>query len=549
MHLGLSVDGENMVGRLSLLFVLILASCTLIGCSAQQSVLPTLAPSLIVHVAEPVVTPNPLTQREFNRVPVTPVIATQPLAEEAYVCGETLNSVARQYTVVSVIDYAEKYAQVAQQVHFTNDTGVFLDRIVFFVEANHYADAFNLQSVRLGGDELIPALDGSGFSVLLAEPLPPGCVITLDLSFRVLPPAVGANGVTKGYLGYSLRQLNFGYWLPTVAPHFGGEWVLNEAQFIGEQAVLEQADWDVTLEIKGLQTPPVVAAPGAEVSVSDNNRWRYQLLGARDFTVSISPSYRVQTAQAQDGTRIEVYTFPDAVVSTGQGTLDGGAHVVAEALRSYEQFVALYGEYPYDRLLVVQGDFPDGMEFSGLVYVGTRWFYDFTGGVRNYLTLITVHEIAHQWWYASVGNDPANAPWLDEALATYSEYVYLEEYYPEHKDWWWAFRINSYAPVGQVDRTVYEFGSLREYINAVYLRGVQMLHRIRQNVGTEVFFEWLSDYAQTASGRIATPGLLWSQLPIDAYLLTDATRAQFFQQPNALMLPSEQEKSDDMSSP
>lgn len=545
----MSTDGENMVGRLRQLVLLVLSSCTLIACAAQQNVLPTLAPSLVAHAAEPVVTPNPTGQREFNRVPVTPEAPSQPLVDEVYLCGETLHGAARQYTVVSVVDYAEKQAQVAQQVRFANDTGVFLDRIVFFVEANHYAGAFDLQSVRLANDELAPVLDGAGFSVSLPDALPPGCVITLDLTFRVLPPAVGANGVTKGYLGYSPRQLNLSYWLPTISPYFGGDWVLNEAQFIGEQAVLEQADWDVTLDIKGLQSPPVVAAPGLEISVNDANRWRYELLGSRDFAVSISPSYRVQKAQAQDGTWIEVYTFPDAIVSTGQGTLDGGEHVVNEALRSYEQFVALYGEYPYDRLLVVQGDFPDGMEFSGLVYVGTRWFYDFTGGVRNYLTLITVHEIAHQWWYASVGNDPANAPWLDEALATYSEYIYLEEYYPEHKDWWWAFRINSYAPTGQVDRTVYEFGSMREYINAVYLRGVQMLHRIRQDVGTEVFFAWLFDYAQAASGRIATPGLLWSQLPIESYVLTDTTRAQFFQQPNALPLPPEQEKPENINSP
>ena len=46
----------------------------------------------------------------------------------------------------------------------------------------------------------------------------------------------------------------------------------------------------------------------------------------------------------------------------------------------------------------------------------------------NYLMdpLIT-HEVAHQWWYNVVGNNVIDDPWLDEALATYSYVIYLEE--------------------------------------------------------------------------------------------------------------------------
>jgi aminopeptidase N len=34
-----------------------------------------------------------------------------------------------------------------------------------------------------------------------------------------------------------------------------------------------------------------------------------------------------------------------------------------------------------------------------------------------------VHEAAHQWFYSTVGNDQARDPWLDEALASYAEFV------------------------------------------------------------------------------------------------------------------------------
>ena len=33
------------------------------------------------------------------------------------------------------------------------------------------------------------------------------------------------------------------------------------------------------------------------------------------------------------------------------------------------------------------------------------------------------HELAHQWWWGIVGNDEFAEPWLDESLATWSQYL------------------------------------------------------------------------------------------------------------------------------
>jgi hypothetical protein len=34
----------------------------------------------------------------------------------------------------------------------------------------------------------------------------------------------------------------------------------------------------------------------------------------------------------------------------------------------------------------------------------------------------TPHEVAHQWFYAMVGNDQGRDPWLDEGLASWAEF-------------------------------------------------------------------------------------------------------------------------------
>jgi aminopeptidase N len=113
----------------------------------------------------------------------------------------------------------------------------------------------------------------------------------------------------------------------------------------------------------------------------------------------------------------------------------------------------------------------------------------------NYLSLLTVHETAHQWWFGLVASDQAIEPWLDEALATYSEYLFLEEFYPELTDWWWDFRVDSFTPTGNPGSTIYEFTEVRPYINAVYLHGAHFIRDLRNTLSDEVFFNRFKTYA------------------------------------------------------
>jgi len=333
----------------------------------------------------------------------------------------------------------------------------------------------------------------------------------------------GSVDAYRGFLGYTPRQMNMGHWLPTVAVYMNSDWITRDATFIGEQVVLDQADWDVSIEVSGASESLMVAGPGVETNIGSRS-WHFDQRGGRDFTISLSEEFNVVRQLLDNGVTVEVYTFDDAVVTTDNGPVDGAAFALVHASRSLAMYADLFGDFPYARMVVVQGDFPDGMEFSGIVFVSGDWFRSFTGSAASYLMLITVHEVSHQWWYARVGSDSALNPWLDEALATYSEYVFIEEYYPDLKDWWWTFRVDPYNPQGYVDETVYEFSSIREYINAVYLRGVRMLDALRNDLGTEAFFAWLRRYAEAGAGRVVTPDLIWSLLTQEQFDATRATR-------------------------
>ena len=135
--------------------------------------------------------------------------------------------------------------------------------------------------------------------------------------------------------------------------------------------------------------------------------------------------------------------------------------------------------------------------------------------------------------------DSALHPWLDEALATYSEYLFIEAYYPADKNWWWSFRVADFSPQGDVDSTVYEFSAIRDYINAVYLRGVQMLHNLREDIGDKAFFELLREYGQAGEGRIVEPSLFWAQLTAEQLRLSQQTRNDFLRYPNVPSVDAE----------
>lgn len=454
------------------------------------------------------------TERPFQPI-------SQPTATQAPQVCPSLEDTHPQHTVVADIDYLAHTVNVQQRTRYANATGENLTQLVFNVEVNRWQNMFYLNRVADNFDDLTYTLTGKRLVIDLVDPLPPNCVTNVLLDFTLQVPMIGLEVYSaKGYFGYTERQMNLGHWLPTVAPYQGGEWITRAPVLVGEQEILETADWTVMLNLVNPPENLTVAAPGNATQISANS-WRYEHQNSREFSLSLSDQFEVHQAEDDHGVQVEVYRFNDPELEAA------GDHALDVATESLSVYTDLFGAYPYERLLVVQGDFPDGMEFSGIVYVGDSWFTRWDGTPTSYLTLITVHEVSHQWWYVRVGNDAALHPWLDEALATYSEYVYLEEYYPDLRDWWWAFRVDAFFPEGFVNGTVYEFASAREYINAVYLRGVRMLHELREDLGTEAFFQLLADYAIAGTDRIASPDEFWRNLTPEQLDLTAETRARY----------------------
>ena len=507
----------------------LLSACNLGSIPPGGSSTPSNAPNLRLDVTSELASPTPVPAAKNTAAPVAPVKSTPSYP---YACGiDDGASSARQVAARVDIDYAQKAASVDQLLSFTNREDAPLGSIVLDVQANQWDGSFFLNELLVDEAPAYHELDSNRLEIPLAIALPPGCAIEIEIRFRLLPDVI-RDGMRafRGFFGYSPRQLNLAHFLPNVAARINKEWRIHSPAYFGEQIVYDVADWRVEVHVQEATEDLQLAAPG-EIKKLEPGFWQVELRGSRDFALSLSDKFQLHEGLTASGVDVAVYTLRDSQAGLNINGKNSASHVLTITIQAMELFERLFGAYPRDRFVVVQGDFPDGMEFTGLVYVGSAWFAQFDGTPYNYLTLVSVHEIAHQWWYALIGSDAALHPWLDEALATYSEYLFIESHYPADKNWWWTFRVAGYFPQGDVDSMVYEFNTFREYINAIYLRGAQMLHNLREDMGDEQFFQLLRSYAEIGTGLVADPKLFWALLPAEQASLTIETRNEFLRDP------------------
>lgn len=499
-----------------LVFTLIIGACAPEPQTTQQSLLATLTPLAALET----------TQCIQNSSPGAPAGVT-PATPANNGCAAPVTGAAVQYTIEAALDWTTHTVTAAQDVRFYNTTGRLLDTLVFNIETNREPGYFMLTGIQR---DTVPiqdyTLEGAVLSIPLDNPLPIGCSTTIRLMYTFTIPTFD-EGYTFGH-GYSARQLNLALWLPLVAWYDPAQgWRSPEYHHVGEYYVLQTSDFSLSLTVTNAPETLKVAGPGS-MSHDDTNHWQFELTGAREIALSLSPEFKTLTTTTTSGVEVTLYYLGPA----GADSLDTPRHALDVAVEAMTLFEELYGPYPHARLVVVEGDFPDGMEFSGLVFVSEAWFRTWQGQPNEWLTMITVHEVAHQWWYDLVGSDQGRYPYLDEALAIYSEALFFERYYPDLLQWWWDYRIGTYSPTGYVDTSVYDFQDARPYINAVYLRGALFIDALRSDLGDDVFFAWLQQYTDKMAGQIASPLDFWGMLSTEAYACTQATRAAYMHQAN-----------------
>jgi hypothetical protein len=438
-----------------------------------------------------------------SSVPVTPTLAPtpQPTKEEIALLPE--------YRLILSLDAADRRLVGRQQVIFPNHTGQSLQEIVFRLYPNlpQYGGQLHVAEARVD-DQPVPfslRADDTALALSLPQPLAAESSAVLSLDFDLLIPRKETGYVLFG-ISQSVWSLPDAY--PLLAVHdaslgrtgAGATWHEDVAPPHADAVFAEAAYYDVTLTLPSTLTLATTGSVVGETSGSEGQRV-YRIVGGplREFAWLASAGYSVLEATVHD-TRVRSYYLPDDAASA-QTALD----FAVASLRVYED---AFGPYPWDEMIVVEAPLLFyGMEFPGMNLIGLDLYRE----QRTQLEDRVVHEVAHQWWYAQVGNDQVNTPWLDEALAEYSMAIYYRQVYGDaradtlvNQRWRVPYQLaveNGYDAV--VNQPSAAFGW--EYELIVYEKAALFFDALHQRLGQDAFMAVLRAYVEHYRWRIATP--------------------------------------------
>jgi aminopeptidase N len=405
-----------------------------------------------------------------------------------------------QYVIDLRFNFTTRIATVDQTITYPNWTGETLNNLVLAVLPNLWNGGFTLKALAVDDQPVVNyALDGQKLDVSLPQPLSPGGTLTLKMSYGlVLPPMSAysnAEDVRPQIYGYTEKQTNLVDWYPFIVAYNPGEgWLLYNPWYYGEHLVYDLADFDVLITFTDGAVPQI-AASGAETDSGKSGSRRFVLEAGRTFALSMSLYYKVAMQTIGD---VTVYSYFFAFYDAP------GQALLQTSVEALQVFSEKFGPYRHKTLTAVQGDFNDGMEYSGFYFISRDYFNLYDNTPKNYLVIIAAHETAHQWWFDSVADNQALEPWLDETLATYSERIYYETVHPDMVRWWQDYRYFEFENPGFVDTTIYDGGGQRPYWDKVYLTGARFMEDLRGRVGDEIFFAFLKDYYTQFEGRRAT---------------------------------------------
>ncbi len=391
-----------------------------------------------------------------------------------------------------------------EQVLFTNQDTDLLDRVYFWLYPNIAGGRTTVSDVRVGGKEVdvVYEFGDSVLRVPLPAALKPREQVDVQMDFEVVVAEEMAGNY--GLFGYFDGVLVLDEFYPVLAVYDDEGWSVRELPPNGDVTYLDASFYLVRVTVP---SELVVVTSGIEVGreeLEENVVLGIAAGPSRDFYLAASEHFRRKSTTVGE-TAVNSYAFSNRE--------DGADLALKAAVDALESLGARFGPYPYTEFDVVSTPMQAlGIEYPGLVGIGLA-LYDpeaEVSGLSSQVMLesVVAHEAAHQWFYNMVGNDQVEEPWLDEALVQYATGLYYADVYGEaaaesYRESWtdrWDRVERAELPIGlpsgDYERT--------EYSPIVYGRGPIFVSALADEIGQDVFAEFLRDYCLTYRWRIGT---------------------------------------------
>ena len=439
---------------------------------------------------QPVALPEGLTQHDI-------AVTVSPGGDEARVAQSVAYRNTAQTALSEVWFYAHPNAYRSEET-----TPFFFDEMAVAYPEGFSPGGMEDIAVTVNGQAVSCQAEGPGgvhVRVPLAAPLAPEEAVTIAFTYTLRIPR------SDGRYGYSQQEVRLCNAFMTPAVFDGIDWLLYAYGPMGDPFVHEVADYRVRIEADARFR---LLATGYNADAEPTSAIRtFEAKAVREVAVVLSEKPAI--TQTEVGST-RVYALADT-----QWQADAALDTAKESLRIFSE---AYGAYPYPVFSVVASDFfIGGMEYPGLVLIDES-IYATDAPMLEY---IIAHEVAHQWWYAVVGNDQCVNPWLDETLASHATLTYylrrygvgageqvLEEFVAPGalSAYGW---LDQLPPVGA---PIDVFADAYDYSDVVYDYGAVIFEQARETYGDDVLTNALAHYYRQNSFGLASPAAFFAAM-------------------------------------
>lgn len=358
--------------------------------------------------------------------------------------------------------------------------------------ANYAPTDFTDSTVTVG-TEVIPVTmqrqsNLSSLDVDAGRTIRDGDTIVFETDFVIHIPCV------QNRYGYSnvngIEQVALGNALPVLGLYKDGEWVTHNYIYNGESFNSEVADYDVTFTCPADYEVVMTGIP----EVTDSTYHCVEKC-VRDFSIMLATHYETYMEDYK-GLLLSIW---------GNSELSADFPKFAEQTKSIIDFYTeLVGPYPYDSIDVCLFDMSDagaaagGMEYPELI-------------ICNAAQALTepqalAHEMGHEWFYLSVGNDEFAVPWIDESVTSYISNLYMESL---GYDMTGSYVLESYETYYDIIASVDAMADDKYYLMSAYMYGPTFLRDLNELIGDKAFKAALREIYDTYIFRQAdTEGVL-----------------------------------------
>jgi hypothetical protein len=364
---------------------------------------------------------------------------------------DSISGLNATYDASATIKWRKSRLTVSSTAHVSNNSGGAVDALTFNV-APAKIGRMQLLGVRVGADPASSEVQDQSIVVFLPSPLQDGQQTDVTIDYLAW---FGAKTGNKQYLFAKVDGIATAYrWIP---------WLSRAYPFLtptyGEPFVTRVSD-EVRVSIT-TDKPMKVATSGQQTS-GDTLTKTFVAHNVRDFNFSASPKYSTRVV-SWNGIPVTFFYVSLPVDKVQQW-----------ALASMTHFQERVGAYPYPTLSISEVPTGPSMESPAMVWISR------TGISKGTITYLTVHELAHQWFYAVVGNDQAAEPFADEAVAEFLTRDFI------------GHRASNCQEM-YLDLHVWDY-SYSCYYEALYVQGDNYLEAYRQRVGDDAFWHGLRRY-------------------------------------------------------